>query len=129
MGGSGDGVLWNARLWCEEARHEVVVALSITPSRDDHTARLDLTQGVEIGSQPTHGRFVVDFDEVIEAAATHESRLGAERLDETGGRRCGHWRRGGKVELDPGRAPIGCQETALGVEARLRIRFEMSVFP
>src|SRR2546430_9334489 len=70
VGGSGDGVLWNARLWCEEARHEVVVALSITPSRDDQTARLVLTQRVEIGIQPTHGRFVVDFDEVIEAPST-----------------------------------------------------------
>src|SRR5437867_7372088 len=43
-------------------------------------------------------------------------------------RRCGE-RRGGEVELDPGLAPISGQQTALGMEARLGIRLEMTVFP
>ena len=66
---------------------------------------------------------MLDLDEVIELAAAHECRLGAECVEQAGWWRGRCRRRRWEVELDPGFAAIGGQEPALGVKARLLVRF------
>src|SRR3989442_15822029 len=129
MRGASDRVFRNAGLRGEEARDKVIGACLISRARDDDTARWDAAQSVEIGRHPSHRCFVLDFDEVIEAAAPDECCFGADRLDEPRWRRGSGRRCGGEVELDPGITPIGRQKAALRMKARLLVGLETTVLP
>src|SRR4029453_9469039 len=74
-------------------------------------------------------RLVVELEQEIEAAATDVPRLPADRLDESRRRveRFVGW--GRKVELDPFPAARRGQNAAARVEARGRLRRELSVLP
>src|SRR5207247_7710001 len=62
-------------------------------------------------------------------AAADPARSHAERGGEAGRRDRGRRWRGGGIELDPLAAPVGREQTALGVEPGMPVRREATLFP